>query len=50
MLIDSIRDEFAKVESAIADGPIVPDVTPRRRFAPILARAMISSAAMDLEK
>jgi hypothetical protein len=27
MLIDQIRDEFAKLESAIADGPIVPNVT-----------------------
>jgi glutamate/tyrosine decarboxylase-like PLP-dependent enzyme len=27
MLIDQIRDEFAKLESLIADGPVVPNVT-----------------------
>jgi glutamate/tyrosine decarboxylase-like PLP-dependent enzyme len=29
MLIDSMRDEFARVESAIDDGPILPGVTAR---------------------
>ena len=28
MHFDQIRDEFAKLESEIADGPIVPNVTP----------------------
>jgi glutamate/tyrosine decarboxylase-like PLP-dependent enzyme len=29
MYFDQIRDEFAKLESEIADGPIVPNVTPQ---------------------
>jgi len=29
MHFDQIRDEFAKLESEIADGPIVPNVTPQ---------------------
>lgn len=29
MQFDQIRDEFAKLESEIADGPIVPNVTPQ---------------------
>ena len=28
MAIDQIRDDFAKLESEIASGPIVPNVTP----------------------
>ena len=48
MLIDSMRDEFAKVESAIADGPILPAVT-AKEIREYLASRYDFARGMDLE-
>ncbi len=49
MLIDEIRDDFARLQSEIANGPIVPNVTPEE-IRSYLGRATTSTHPMPLDE